>query len=153
MNRSLTGFILINLIKGCRKMKMIVLYFCSLSMIFLMGCSDEKGLKRTSLDKWGKKDFQTLEISVDVPIKIEGVQINDSPTYQKNVNDKSLTFCLHPVYPDAIAEPLYLVEFRMSLLSPPNYNSYLQDKHYENAAKCFKDTKFHSEIVFYPTPG
>jgi len=128
-----------------KKMKMFyaAICFCSAAML-AGGCVS--GLQRTDITELKRKDFPTIGVSMELPANPERLDLSDSTEYKQEWKCKILTFSSHPVYPDGLNEPLYLISIRVAYLDKNEYDSYQQKHHTEKADNRFKDTKFHNEI-------
>ena len=118
--------------------------FCVAAML-VGGCVS--GLQRTDITELKRKDFPTIGVSMELPVKLERLRLSDSIEYQQEWKCKILTFSMHLVYPGGLTEPLYLINVRLVYLEKVIYANYQRKDHVENGTQCFKDTKFHVNMT------
>lgn len=120
--------------------------FFSLGVIMIFtGCV--AGLKRTNIQKWERKEFSKLGVSLESPSNIERFMLSDSAEYKREWKCKIMTFSMHPVYHGGLTEPLYLINFRLCVLDKNEYKSYLTLGHVENANRKFQNTRFCKKLT------
>jgi len=134
-----------------KTMKKILLTFIVFQFIFGTGCG-KTGLHRSSLDKWERKDFPTLGISIELPVDRKRFRVMDSEIFQKDSKSKELTFSLHPLYPKQIAEPFYLINVCVVIFKKKYYEELYKKDQWGFTYRYFENTKFHDELMeFNPT--
>jgi len=124
------------------KMFYAAVCFCFAGSLLAGGCIS--GLNRTDISELKKRDFSTIGISMELPVKPERLALADSTEFQKEQKYKLLTFSMHPVYPGGPVEPLYLINVRLIYFEKGEYANYQRKN---EGDKCFNDTKFHESII------
>lgn len=141
--------------------KLLPSIFCIfLASFFLASCGkangkvnilDKRGLERTNLDEWGRKDYPRLGISIEMPKDIHALNMiygnNNDPAYGYS----NFMFSMHPQYYGYV-EPHYVVSFYVYVLSSQHYERFRNQKGpLGTIGSPLYDTSFFSELKgFHP---
>lgn len=126
--------------------KALIIATCAAGIIMISnGCYS--GLKRTNLTRWEIKKIPELGIYLELPSQPERVKCVDRNHTKKEWRCKFLSFSLHPVHPEVLAEPVYLINFRLVMFDKTAYELYLTKEHAANADRRFENTNYHDEVT------
>jgi hypothetical protein len=128
-------------------MKKILQVFQIVIIAIIFGCFSE-GLKRTPLTELETQSFTSLGISMELPSKPKDndgqyyLKLYDSIGYQKNSESKgTLIIAMHPFGSGTLAEPNYILDFKVIRLSQKQFDDFTNGKNLNNELEEFKSFK------------
>jgi hypothetical protein len=112
-------------------------------------CNKSSGLERTKTDKWERRNYPKLGISVEMPKAVDVLRIVD--TDPSNMYGKVVfLFFIHPEYYGYV-EPHYVISLDIEIFNKGQYERYIsRGGNYLPAP--FNDATFHNELKedFHP---
>ena len=117
-----------------------------LSCVLFASCQHAPGLMRTNFDHYYTKEYKSLGFSVEVPMQKNDPKeqyferIYDANKFKQNSNTLGkLSLAFDPIFGTHIlSEPVYLIDFSVSRLSPKQFELFQNDKHYLLNNPCYR---------------